>query len=526
MPKPITFGKLEVGVVSTMEETQAVPEPETPFRILIMGDFSGRANRGLCQPGAAMASRRPVLVDRDNFDAVLAKLGVEVHLPLGGGAGPPVIIKFSELDDFHPDRLYERLEVFQALREMRQLLKDPATFASVAAELQNKPEQGPAETSNETPAKPNRSAPEIPSLSTGDLLDEVLDKTPSGSAEDKVSRGGSEWDRFLQETVAPYLVPDTEPQQAKLIAGVDAAVAELMRTILHHPDFQAIEAAWRGLYFLVSRLETDSHLKLYLVDISREELAADLNASEDLRSSGICKLLVEKTVETFGADPWTVFAGDYTFIQTKEDAELLGRMAKIASRAGAPFIAAAGAGMLGCGSLAETPDPDDWQPLADEVSSAAWASLRGLPEANYIGLVLPRFLLRLPYGSETDPAEHFDFEEMSGLPVHNDYLWGNPAMGCVYLLARAFSRQGWNLRPGVVQDIEDLPLHVYDEQGESRLKPCAEVVLTERAMVKILDKGLMPLLSMKNRDVIRLARFQSLALPPKPLAGRWMFSEY
>jgi type VI secretion system protein ImpC len=130
-------------------------------------------------------------------------------------------------------------------------------------------------------------------------------------------------------------------------------------------------------------------------------------------------------------------------------------------------------------------------------------------------------LLRLPYGSETDPIERFDFEEMPGDPVHGDYLWGNPALGCAYLLAQTCSGQGSGPIPGAILEIDGLPLHVYKEQGETRLKPCAEVLLSERAMEKILDKGLMPLLSIKNKDAVRLARFQSLADPATSLAGRW-----
>ena len=511
MPKPISFGKIEVNVVSTMEETHGVPEPETPFRIAILGDFSGRASRGLSEPGSALAGRRLLPVDRDNFDEVLAKLGVEIHLPITGNDTPPVAIRFTELDDFHPDRIYEQVEVFRKLRETRRKLEDTRTFASAAKEVRSW-----AGMESEQPAP----APEI-SVTSGSLLDQMLDEAEGRPPETRTLTDSSEWNAFLQRIVKPHLVPDVDPQQAELVAAVDASIAKLMQTILHHPDFQAIEAAWRALYFLVSRLETDADLKLYLLDISKAELAADLGATEDLRSTGTYRLLVEQTVETPGAEPWAVLAGNYTFNQTREDVELLGRMAKIASQAGAPFISAAGGHILGCDSLAETPDPDDWQRLPDAEGSQAWKALRRLPEAPYLGLAIPRFLLRLPYGSDTDSIEEFEFEEMSDVPNHDDYLWGNPCCACVYLLGRAFTHHGWNLRPGVIQDIEGLPLHVYKKQGESKIKPCAEVVLTERAAEIILDKALMPLLSFRNQDTVRLARFQSLADPLSPLGGRW-----
>jgi type VI secretion system protein ImpC len=298
-----------------------------------------------------------------------------------------------------------------------------------------------------------------------------------------------------------------------MLDAVDAATSELMQRILHHPDFQAIESAWRAVYFLVSRLETDEQLKLYLLNISKTELAADLGSTDNLRSTGIYKLLAEQTVETFGGEPWAVLAGNYIFDNSREDAELLGCIAKIAKASRAPFISSVSDKVLGCESLAETPNPNDWQRLPGAVESQAWETLRKLPDAAYLGLALPRFLLRLPYGADTDTIERFDFEEMIEVPDHDDYLWANPSFACVYLLAQAFSRYGWNFRPGIIQDIEGLPLYIYKEEGESRVKPCAEVALTERAAEIILDKGLMPLLCFRNQDIIRLARFQS-SRPP------------
>ena len=203
------------------------------------------------------------------------------------------------------------------------------------------------------------------------------------------------------------------------------------------------------------------------------------------------------------------------------DAELLGRLARIARAAGAPFIAAASPRLLGCESLAETPHPRDWRLTPDADSANAWAALRGLPEASAIGLALPRFLLRLPYGKKTDPIDSFDFEEMPEDPPHEEYLWGNPAFACTVLLAQSFSEYGWELRPGVHAQVDGLPLHVYEHDGESELKPCAEALLTEDAADRILENGLMPLVSLKGRDAVRLVRFQSIAKPLGALAGGW-----
>jgi type VI secretion system protein ImpC len=141
--------------------------------------------------------------------------------------------------------------------------------------------------------------------------------------------------------------------------------------------------------------------------------------------------------------------------------------------------------------------------------------------ARYLGLALPRFLLRLPYGPGGETADAIDFAEVGEAPSHEDYLWGSPAIACALLLAESFGDSGWGLRPGERLDIEDLPLHVVRAGGEPTAQPCAETLLTERAALRILESGLMPLASLKGRDAVRLVRFQSIAEPAAPLAGRW-----
>jgi type VI secretion system protein ImpC len=196
-------------------------------------------------------------------------------------------------------------------------------------------------------------------------------------------------------------------------------------------------------------------------------------------------------------------------------------MAAVARHAGAPFIAAASSPILGCASFAETPEPRGWKPLDDSEAAQSWDALRRLSQANWLALALPRFLLRLPYGKQTESTEAFAFEEFPAEPHHEDYLWGNPALACAYLLGEAFTESGWNLRPGEINEITGLPAHVYRRDGELHLKPCAEALLTEHAAEGILDQGLMPLLSVKGSDSVRLVRFQSIADPAAPLAGRW-----
>lgn len=150
-----------------------------------------------------------------------------------------------------------------------------------------------------------------------------------------------------------------------------------------------------------------------------------------------------------------------------------------------------------------------------------WLALRRCEIAPWLGLALPRVLLRLPYGKKTEPVEAFAFEEMPGGRDPETYLWGNPALVCARLIAAAFAENGWNFNPGDVLELDNCPAHVYEEAGERAMQPAAEVLLGERAMLDILARGPMPLLGHRQRNTVRLARFQSLADPPAALAGAW-----
>jgi type VI secretion system protein ImpC len=382
-------------------------ETMASFRILVLGDF-----------GAAAAPARPVLVDRDNLEQVMKRLDVRLELP---GAGT---LRFNELDDFHPDRLYQSLDLFKGLREMRAYAEDPEFRTST---------------------------PQPPGVS---LLDEIVDAGAAVAARKK-----DPLQEYLQDVVAPYIVP-LDPKKGDRIAQVDAATSEAMRALLHDRRFQALEAAWRALDFLVRR--TDA--KVRALHLPKEKLAADL------------------LYRALRDDPADLIAANYSFGPGNEDIEMLGRVALLASTANSPMIARADAALLG-----------------DAQELAAWSELQKIPEARYIGLALPGFLLRLPYGKETSPIDAFAFEEATPELKHSEYLWGNPAFACAYLAAEA---------PEL--DIENLPAHVYKKDGETVMKPCAEVLMTESEAEALIDRGLIPLLSMRDSDRVHVAGLRSI----------------
>jgi len=520
MPDRHSFGEIHLDVTAGRERVQGEADSDTPFRVAILGDFSGRENRKLSEIGEALANRRPTLIDRDNYDAVFAKMSPHLDLRMGGKDGFPITLKFTDLEEFHPDSLFRHVPLFQKLRETREKLSDSATFAETAGELGIR--GTPPRAAAQAPVEPHRdSSSGVQQVISGNLLDQMLEETEKKVDEPHPSSRPDPFTSYVRGIIAPHIVPKADPRQAEALGLLDLATSAQMGALLHLPVFQALESAWRAVFFLVRNLETSSRLKVLLIDMSKEEISRDLASSQDLRSTGTYRLLVEKTVGTPGAEPWAILAGNYTFDSSRDDAELLARMAKVAAAAGAPFISGASPGLLGCDSVADLPDRRKWtkQPAAE--TAAAWRALRSLAEARYLGLALPRFLIRLPYGKETESTELFDFDEIPDTTAHEDYLWANPAFAAVLLLAQTFTEQGWEFRPGTLQDITGLPIHIYTLEGESRTKPCAEVLMTQTSAEEMMVKGFMPLVSLKDQPVIRLVRFQSLTDPPSALAGRW-----
>jgi type VI secretion system protein ImpC len=516
MTKVSSSERAEIGLTASMEESERVrPDPDSPFRILLMGDFSGRSSRGVEDPESLGFDRLPIRVDRDNLEEVMEDLAVELRLRLHSDASPAITLRAREIDDLHPDRIYEKAAAFSGLRRLREKLDDPASYEDAAAEVRSwfSPRAGLP-----PPQPPNTPPEEAAGRTTSEnLVSELLES--AAAAREKASSSAN-FDAFVQQVVQPHLAPAERRERAENVAAVEASVASWMRTILRDPDFQALEAAWRGLDFLVRRLETDGKLQVFVLDVTKTELAAALRSAEDLETSAPYRILVSETVETPGAKRWSALAGLYTFDQSLEDVAMLGRLARTAHAAGAPFVAAASPHIAACESLSETPDPDGWRRV-DATGAELWQALRELPESAFLGLALPRFLLRLPYGKDTDAIERFAFEEFGETYGHEDYLWGNPALACVCLLGQEFSESGWQLDPGARRDVENLPLHTRREDGRAINQPCAEVILSDRAAQRILDAGLMPLVSMRDHDKIRLVRFQSIADPPTALSGPW-----
>jgi type VI secretion system protein ImpC len=477
---------------------------DRPFFVALLGDFSGRSARGKVGDSSDVSGRAPLQIDRDDLDAVMARLGLNMKIALPNGA-ESIELSFAELEDFHPDRLFDQLALFGALKGKRNEIADPAGFAKFKERLKQ-----------ETAAQSEQSANDSPPPVDGNLLNQILDDSSTQAASAAVADGGLQ--EFVRRAVAPHEVPRADPTQAELLAQLDEQIASRMRWVLHRAEFQALEAVWRGVSFLCRRVETSPTLKLFLIDISKEELRRDQSPDVPIEKSGLYRLLVESSVGTPGATPWSLLVGCYSFGPQMDDLKLLARVGAIASLANAPWLSAAESAVVGCPSFDAAPDPNQW----DEPDREGWDAIRLLPYASRLGLAVPRFLLRLPYGSETDECEQLAFEEIAGDDhLHEEYLWGNPALLCALLVTRAYAARGSGVRPGGNLEIDKLPLHLRKTAGDTIAQPCAEALLTERALTRMSDRGLMVLASLKDRDAVRLLRFQSVSDPPTSLEGPW-----
>ena len=304
-----------------------------------------------------------------------------------------------------------------------------------------------------------------------------------------------------------------------IIAQIDTKLTEQINLILHHADFQKIEGAWRGLHYLVNNTETDEMLKIRFMDISKNELGKTLKRYKGTAwdQSPLFKKVYEAEYGQFGGEPFGCLVGDYHFDQTPPDVELLGEMSKVAAAAHAPFIAGASPTVMQMDSWQELANPRDLTKIFGTPEYAGWRSLRESEDARYIGLAMPRYLSRLPYGPKTSPVEEFDFEEDTGSADHSRYTWANAAYAMAVNINRSFKLYGWCSRIRGVESggsVEGLPTHTFPtDDGGVDMKCPTEIAISDRREAELAKNGFMPLVHRKNSDFAAFIGAQSLQKP-------------
>jgi len=304
-----------------------------------------------------------------------------------------------------------------------------------------------------------------------------------------------------------------------IIASLDQKITEQLNLVMHHPDFQKLEGAWRGLHYLVNNTETDEMLKIRVLNITKNELGRTLKKFKGTAwdQSPLFKKMYEEEYGTFGGEPFGCLVGDYHFDHSPQDVELLGEMAKVSAAAHAPFIAGVAPSVLQMESWSELSNPRDLTKIFQTPEYAAWRSLRESDDSRYLGLAMPRFLSRLPYGAKTDPVEEFDFEEDTSGADSSKYTWSNAAYAMAVNINRSFKYYGWCSQIRGIESggaVEGLPVHSFPtDDGGVDMKCPTEIAITDRREAELAKSGFMPLLHKKNTDFAAFIGAQSLQKP-------------
>ena len=304
-----------------------------------------------------------------------------------------------------------------------------------------------------------------------------------------------------------------------IIAEIDRKLTEQINLIIHQEDFQQLEGAWRGLHHLVNNTETDEMLKIRVMNISKKDVHKTLKKFKGTAwdQSPLFKKLYEEEYGQFGGEPYGCLVGDYHFDHSPPDVELLGELSKVAAASHSPFIAGASPNTFQMDSWQELANPRDLTKIFQTPEYAPWRSLRESDDARYVGLAMPRFLARMPYGAKTNPVDEFAFEEDVEGSQHDRYCWANAAYAMATNINQSFKFYGWCSQIRGVESggaVENLPTHTFPtDDGGVDMKCPTEIAISDRREAELAKNGFMPLIHKKNSDFAAFIGAQSLHKP-------------
>lgn len=309
------------------------------------------------------------------------------------------------------------------------------------------------------------------------------------------------------------MAKDAEAAINARIAEIDRVLSAQVNEIMHHEEFQKLEGSWRGLHHLVFESETGTNLKIRVLNSSKKDLARDLERAPEFDQSALFRKVYEEEFGTFGGAPFGALIGDYDFTNHPQDVALLEKISNVAAAANAPFVAAASPQLFGWDSFTQLAEVRDISKIFERTEYAKFRSFRESEDSRYVGLTLPHTLMRLPYGSETNPTEAFNFEEDVDGTDHRKYLWGNAAYSFGTRLTEAFAKHQWCAAIRGVEGgglVQGLPAHTFrTDEGDVALKCPTEIAITDRREKEFSDLGFIPLVHCKGTDYAAFFAAQS-----------------
>ncbi len=310
-------------------------------------------------------------------------------------------------------------------------------------------------------------------------------------------------DQVLAETGDAAAVDVVEAINQR-IAQIDELISVQLNEIMHHSDFQKLEATWRGMHYLVMNTETSTTLKLRVLNVSRKDLQKDLDSAIEFDQSALFKMVYEAEYGTLGGTPYSVLVGDYEFGRHPQDISLLEKVSNVAAAAHAPFIAAAAPALFDMESFSELAGPRDLSKIFETADMVKWRSFRASEDSRYVALTMPHVLMRLPYGPTTVPVEGVNFVEDTDGRDHSKYLWGNASWALAARITDSFAKFGWTAAVRGVEGggkVEGLPSHTFKtDEGDIALKCPTEIAITDRREKELNDLGFISLVHCKNTD--------------------------
>ena len=336
------------------------------------------------------------------------------------------------------------------------------------------------------------------------LLDEILQETrltPSDEGYDVAKKGVA---AFIAELVKPSRQGEKVSNDAvdQMIAAIDQKLSSQLDAIMHDESFQKLESSWRGLKYVIDNTDFRQNIKIEMLNVSKEALLEDFEDSPEVVQSGLYKHVYTAEYRQFGGQPIGAIVSNYDFGPGAQDVKLLQYAASVGAMAHAPFVAAAGPQMFGVEKYEEIPNLKDLESIFEGPKYAKWNSFRESEDSRYVGLTMPRFMLRLPYGPDTVPVKSFNYEEESEGKTDN-YLWGNAAYAFATRLTDSFAKFRWCpniIGPQSGGAVEDLPVHTFEAMGQLQSKIPTEVLVSDRREFELAEQGFIALTMRKGSD--------------------------
>ncbi len=522
-----------VRITYDVEVGGAIQKKELPFVLGIISDLYGQQEERI-----DFKDRKFVTIDRDNFvdvmQSISPKLNISVRDMLSeksaadkkkaakadDGATIPLELVFNSMDDFNPSSLVKGSPALSALFEDRVGLVDLSTKLDSNSDLNDV--LAKAISDKAISAKlvseskdVTKSAPEMDKI----ITESKLVENAKENAEEMLKYRKMIAALSKNLTDLEGEVSHCYPFMMDQIAKIDAKISLQLDEVLHNPEFQKLEASWRGLHYLVMNSETGNMLKIKLFAATRDEVQEDLERAVEFDQSALFKKIYEEEFGTLGGAPYSCLLGDFYIGRSPRDVSFIKKISQVAAAAHAPFLAAVNASMFDLKTFGELHVPRDLKKIFENSELTAWNSFRDTEDSRYVNLFLPKILVRLPYGQDTIPVKEFNYNESVDGMDNSKFCWGNPAYAMALRITTAFSKFGWTAAIRGVEGgglVEDLPAYTFKTPyGDMSLKCPTEVMITDRREKELSDLGFIAACHNKGTDKAVFFGAQSTQRPKK-----------